>query len=619
MKHLSITKNKNKRKRGTRRNNTNHNITHTQSGGVKVLIGRNPSNTAERSIEREVTTLEHFKRILDTATDLRVISSSSLNSFVIRIQLAPGREFFKSDMVGEDGNRLDFIQIVDATSGMEITEVIIKICIIGNASFPRDYILSNQSINKLGVTIDEFNNEYDTQRYLYSSMMSTSGTPYCPDAFGKLEVTSQANFNDLFGVIRGNIAQSNEFNRTFDYITDLLARRNHYVSLILMESVPRNYNLFTDYLPGQRLYVHRSFKELSDVIYAINIVTIYRGKLFLLDAHPNNWLCDPTAAILSKVKAIDFGRVYRIHNEQATMRFLDNTRSNVVRYFQRILCVAPQSLNKTISDFINMMCVSGEQRARILSQPHQSQFTEAANLLVENLQEVITIFNRELLFSNTFTKLTPEQRTTSIHLIHRLLLLLSLVDGFFNDTKFGPRELRRSQQYESYKQLYETDYSTPDRIIGSGILINFEFMSHHPKHSALTNTYEAVYNIVYEYCQDRFFPEIRGYTAFKKAERNIARQALLSLTPHAKVAKSKLYSTCSAVASGVADIGIGTGSFLLRNVVTPVYTYALYKPTMWALYSLNLKQRPPPPKRVYASSTGGRSRKIRKIKRSHKK
>jgi hypothetical protein len=369
-------------------------------------------------------------------------------------------------------------------------------------------------------------------------------------------------------------------------------------------------------LPGQRLYVHRSFKELSDVIYAINIVTIYRGKLFLLDAHPNNWLCDPTAAILSKVKAIDFGRVYRIHNEQATMRFLDNTRSNVVRYFQRILCVAPQSLNKTISDFINMMCVSGEQRARILSQPHQSQFTEAANLLVENLQEVITIFNRELLFSNTFTKLTPEQRTTSIHLIHRLLLLLSLVDGFFNDTKFGPRELRRSQQYESYKQLYETDYSTPDRIIGSGILINFEFMSHHPKHSALTNTYEAVYNIVYEYCQDRFFPEIRGYTAFKKAERNIARQALLSLTPHAKVAKSKLYSTCSAVASGVADIGIGTGSFLLRNVVTPVFTYGLYKPTMWALYSLKLKQRPPPPARVYASSTGGRSR---KIKRSRKK
>ena len=522
-------------------------------------------------------------------------------------------------MVGDDGNRLDFIQIVDATSGMEITEVIVKICIIGNASFPRDYVLNSRNINKLGVTIDEFNNEYDTQRYLYSSMMSTSGTPFCPDAFGKLQVNSQASFNQLFSIIKGNIAQSNEFHRTFDYTMDLLARRNHYVGLILMESVSRNYNLFTDYLPGQRLYVHRSFKELSDVIYAINIVTIYRGKLFLIDAHPNNWLCDPTAPILSRVKAIDFGRIYRIHNEQAIALFLHNVRSNVVKYFQRIVCVNPQSLNKTISDFINMMCVSGEQRTRILSQPLQTQFTEAANLLVENLQEVITIFNRELLFSNTFTTLTPEQRRTSIHLIHRLLLLLSLVDGFFNDTKFGPGELRRSQQYESYKQLYETDYSTPDRIIGSGILINLDRMEQHPKHNALTNTYEVVYNIVYEYCQDRFFPEIRGYTAFKKAERNIAKQALLSLTPHAKVAKSKIYSTCSAVASGVADIGMGTGSFLLRNVVTPVYTYALYKPTMWALYSLNLKQRPPPRAKVYASSAGGRSRKIRKIKRSHKK
>jgi len=176
-----------------------------------------------------------------------------------------------------------------------------------------------------------------------------------------------------------------------------------------------------------------------------------------------------------------------------------------------------------------------------------------------------------------------------------------LCDGFFNDTKFGPRELRRSQQYESYKQLYETDYSTPDRIIGSGILINLDSMSHHPKHNTLTNTYEAVYNIVYEYCQDRFFPEIRGYTAFKKAERSIARQALLSLTPHAKVAKSKLFSMCSAVANKVGEVGMGTAPFLVRNVVTPVFDNVVYKPTMWALYSLNLKQRPPTPKRVYAS------------------
>jgi len=52
-------------------------------------------------------------------------------------------------------------------------------------------------------------------------------------------------------------------------------------------------------------------------------------------------------------------------------------RSNTIRYFNRILCVIPQSLNRTIMDFINMMCVSDEQRIRILSQPQQSQFIEA--------------------------------------------------------------------------------------------------------------------------------------------------------------------------------------------------------------------------------------------------
>jgi hypothetical protein len=40
---------------------------------------------------------------------------------------------------------------------------------------------------------------------------------------------------------------------------------------------------------------------------------------------------------------------------------------------------------------------------------------------------------------------------------------------------------------------------------------------------------------------------------------------------------------------------------------------------MWALYSLNLKNRAPPPKRVFATSTGGRRTRKRSHKRSHKR
>ena len=128
MKHISKSKNKKISKRG--RHRTNRNIQHTQSGGVKVIIGMGTPGADKKPIEREVTTMEHFKQIMDTARHLEVISASSLNSFVIKIHLADDHEFFKSDMVGQKGEKLDFIQIMDAVSGIAITEVIVKICII---------------------------------------------------------------------------------------------------------------------------------------------------------------------------------------------------------------------------------------------------------------------------------------------------------------------------------------------------------------------------------------------------------------------------------------------------------------------------------------------------------
>ena len=285
-------------------------------------------------------------------------------------------------------------------------------------------------------------------------------------------------------------------------------------------------------------------------------------------------------------------------------------------------------INKTMFDFFTMMCITQEERTRILSRALPLQFTDAANLLTANVQEVIATFSGNIFFSKPLSGLTPEERGRSINMIHRLLLTLSLVDGFFNDTKFVATDIRRSQQYESYKKLYETNYSTPDTIIGSGIVMDLQMMDKHPKYNPLTKTYEGAYNVVYEYCQDRFFPDIRGYSAFKKIERGIARQSAIKLTPHTRVAKSKLWSACCAVGSACK----ASGSYIARNVLTPVVEYgvikpieySIVKPTMWALYSLNLKKRPPPPVRTFATSTGGRKRRTkgnsqRRITRKNKR
>jgi hypothetical protein len=619
MKHISKSKNKKISKRVKRRNEVKRSISNTQSGGVKVIIGMGSPGPDKKPIERQVTTIEHFAQIVNTARNLEVISNSSLNSFVIKVHLADDREFLKSDIESQDGKKLDFLEIMDATSGKVITELIIKICILGRSANPKDYVFNGKKIEKRGVDLAEFSNEYETQRYLYSAMMSSSGNPFCPDAFGILQLQSEENIKTVFDAIMGYIHSSNEVHTILTYMIDLIKGRHHHMGLIMMDSVPGHYDLLTAFLPQQRRYNQKSFEELSEIICAINILTIYRGKIFLLDAHPNNWLCDPSLPTLSKVKAIDFGRVYRIHSEESVSRFLTSVKDNVGKYFARISCVTPKTVGTTMADFFIMLGLSRDAHAQLIHRLplFQSQVTEASKMLVESLRELIDIFKSDAFFSKPFSELTTEERERSINMIHRLLLSLSLVDGFFNDTKFGDDEVRRSQQYESYKQLYETNLSTPDLIIGSQMLMDFRAMTGGKKHGPLSKIYEKIYNIVHNYCKDRFFPDIRGYSAFKKVERSISRQAVIKLTPHTRVAGSKIWDACKVVGDSLGRFGMETGPFLERRVMNPIFDKLVYNPTMWVAYKLKLLKTPAPPPRVFAKSAGGGGVRRRGSKRKH--
>jgi len=582
----------------------------TQYGGVKVIIGMGTQEpTVAKPIEREVTDIASFTQILNAAIDLEVISSSSLNSFVIKLQLPSTSEFFKSDILGEDGKKLDFIQIMDATSGRLITEIIIKICIIGYLVKPPYYNFdkTHNPRNKSCINITEFDNEYETQRYLYSAMMSESGNPFCADAFGKLRLNTAADFTSLFNTIKSRINQQNEFHYIHAYLIDLL-KKNFSIGLIMMESFPGNYNLLTNFLPGKSMFNPQTYQDISEIICAINIITIYRGKLFLLDGHPNNWLCDAFLPTLSKVKAIDFGRVYRLHNAESIEQLLTNVKSNVVAYFRRISCLpgqTPQLINKTVSNFLTMLCISAQiQSAIMIRYPLLEHLViEAANLLVANLREIIDTFQGDILFSKPFSDITPEERHKSINMIHRLLLTLSIVDGFFNDTKFKDTEdMRRSQQYESYKRLYNTDVSTPELIIASGMLMDFNSMNGTARHTSLSKTYEKVYTIVHHFCKDNRFPDIRGYSAFKKVERAISDRAVIKLTPHARVVGNKLWDACNVVGDALGRIGMETAPFLEEHVMHPIFDRLVYNPTMWMAYKLRLAQRPPPPPKIRARS-----------------
>ena len=70
-----------------------------------------------------------------------------------------------------------------------------------------------------------------------------------------------------------------------------------------MESISPSYKPIDDYRNEEQ------YKKLCEGVVAINILSIYRGKMFTLDAHRYNWLCNLRAPILQQVKQIDFGIV----------------------------------------------------------------------------------------------------------------------------------------------------------------------------------------------------------------------------------------------------------------------------------------------------------------------
>ena len=589
----------------------------TQRGGVKVIIGmdtREPTDTTP-PIEREVLTIENFRRILNVAVRLEVISSLSLTSFVIKVTLRHDITFFKSDMILENGQRLNFTETMDATSGLSINEIVIKICIIGKEKAPSSYRFKRDEEEKRGVDRSEFLNEYQSQRYLYSAMMSRSGNPFCPDAFGRLELSSLRDFESIFNTIKGKLSQENEFHTIYSYLVSLLQRRDHNVGLIIMESIPGNYNVLSKTIPVATQNGEERTIEIPEIICAINILTLYRGKLFLLDAHTNNWLCDQTAPILSRVKAIDLGRVYRINSETDIAFFMQSIEFEIFNYFRILIrCTPPDQMRDVMNSFFRMMCVTQEDFTRFTNAQSNIEFQifEATRLLMTELHDIITILGGEAHFVKPFINLTPEERAISINMIHRLLMMISLVDSFHNNYRYH-QEIHGKQiclyEHHTGKQIFQVmDLSNPENIFKSRILIDLNRMhdTNQYLYDRLNEKYQNVYSIIYEFCQDRKLPDnIRGYSSTQIIPRGVLRRTIINLTPYVEQAPSKMWDVCGVIGEKMKD-GCTDLSYFVSNGFNSL------------LYNLNLKQRPKK-ERAVSPPMGGKQIKFKTISKKRTK
>ena len=123
-----------------------HRHTRSQSGGIKVLL----PNMFSDVMEREIRLTNQLDIILLNTRNIEVVSTGSLNSFVLRLHLDPATILFRSDtlsskkeLFSRQYKSLSYSKIDNETDGLPIHEIIIKICLI-------DPIRNN-------ITLDDYN------------------------------------------------------------------------------------------------------------------------------------------------------------------------------------------------------------------------------------------------------------------------------------------------------------------------------------------------------------------------------------------------------------------------------------------------------------------------------
>ena len=525
----------------TRTNKKYTRHTRSQQGGIKVLL----PNYYQPVMEREIKNVQGLQTILLNTRNIQVVSTGSLNSFVIRLHLdpSPSNILFRSDtldtkkkFLSQQHKSLSSLQLDNDEDGLPIHEIIIKICIVGlpTQKFTLDCF---NGADKVWISFDELVNEYSTQRYLYSSMMSISGNPFCPDAFGlimldPLPVTNPRTPINIFRVVPNiqSILQSDpELNQVNEYL-NRYSSMGLRIGVIIMESIPSSYKpIYSFSLRAQPGYNKETYKKLCEGIAAINILSIYRGKMFHLDAHPGNWLCNPKLSLLQQIKEIDFGRVYRIDNPTNRQRFINDMKQNIERYVKNNLPYDEAGKKDFTNRFYLLFGLNAEQLNRYFSEQNlDTKITNAKNLFELEINNTIDLFRTNEYFSKPYISMDYEERKMNIKMIHRLILLSALVDSFYNCAIYDAREAQISHIYNI---ILNITVSNPENIINYPITIDLdEYNLIRPDKAVVLNaTYRRVYDTIYNYSKENEFPHIRNYERFREIYRTRAQKAWIKI------------------------------------------------------------------------------------------
>ena len=570
----------------TRTNKQHKRHTRSQQGGIKVLL----PNFHNPVMEREIKNIQGLQTILSNTTNIEIVSTGSLNSFVLRLHLEPSNVLFRSDtidtkksLLSRQHKSLSYTQVENETDGLPIHEIIMKICIIGGEVILDPF----DGRDKCSLIINEFANEYNTQRYLYSSMMSISGNPFCPDAFGLMlfnppVVTNPPtdinifstvpNIQTMFGTVK-NLNQINNYLNKY-------ARLGFNIGVILMESIPSSYRTIYHYsLVDQKDYNRETYKKLCEGVASINILSFYRGMLLNLDAHPGNWLCDPKASLIRQIKEIDFGRVYRINNSTNIQHLINDTNQNIEIYITNTFQNNEEAKKVFTNNFYVLMGIKDEQLAQYLSEQNVTTKINRLKYLFETeIHSIIRLFRTNEYFSKPYISMGIDERRMNIKMIHRIILISALIDSFYNCAKY---QIQQGQISHIYNVILNISVLSPINILNYPIAIDLdEYNLIRPdKATILKKTYQRIYDIIYKYSGENKFPHIRNYERFKEIHRGHAEAAWIKIQyvgrgiARCSVAAASGLMKCSrAVGKALSYV---PGASLVSQAASTVYDSAI--------------------------------------------
>lgn len=579
----------------TRANKKNGQHTHTRSqhGGIKVLL---PNLQMITLMDREIKTQPGLQTILSNTTNIETVSTGSLNSFVVRLHLNPSTVLFRSDtldtkksLLSRQQKSLSYSQVENETDGLPIHEIIMKICIIGKPSELDTF----KGRDKASLDMTEFVNEYNTQRYLYSSMMSISGNPFCPDAFGLIMFDPPLATNpptpiNIFRTVP-NIQSILQTDADLNLVNNYLNGYVHMgfrIGVILMESIPSNYRTIYHYsLQSEPHYNAEVYKKLCEGIAAINILSVYRGMVINLDAHAGNWLCDPKASTIRQIKEIDFGRVYRINNAANLRNLIDDTKQNIEIYITNTFKGDEMAKKDFINRFYFALGLQEPQLNQYVSEQNvTTKINRLKTLFEAEIRSLIDNFRTNEYFSKPYISMGVDERKMNIKMIHRIILMSALIDSFYNCAKY---RIQQGQISHIYNIILNISVLNPYNILNYPIAIDLDEYNliRHDKAVVLKKTYQRVYDIIYKYSGENQFPHIRNYERFREIYHTRAQKAWIKI----RHIGAGIAICSSAAASGIARCSRVIGSYVPGASMVSSAASSLYDSTMNLKHALKVK------------------------------